>query len=173
MILCTVDKSGRILTVSYSGHVGAEDMRRRLETVRELMGQLKPGFFLFADFTNLQSMEASCATDIGAIMELCSAKGMSTVVRVIPDPTKDIGFDIIAHFHHHPPVRTQTHLTLADAINGLLALEYPPDEPVEVISDDQIARKTADDLAESHFTLASRRDAEVNEGGLVDAKRGS
>jgi hypothetical protein len=48
-------------------------------------------------------------------------------------------------------------------------LEKLPDETVEVLSDDLIARKMEDDLAEAHFTLATRKDAEVNEGGLVDA----
>jgi hypothetical protein len=83
MILCNVDESGRVLTMSYNHRVGAEDMRACLGTVRDLMEQLKPGFFLLTDLTHLETMEASCAPDLGAIMELCSAKGMSTVVRVI------------------------------------------------------------------------------------------
>ncbi len=92
-----------------------------------------------------------------------------TVVRVIPDPNKDIGFDLISHFHLHPPVRTQTHATLADAIKSLLPEENLPDETVEILSDDLVARKMEDDLAEAHFTMPSRKEAEVNEGGLVEA----
>jgi hypothetical protein len=65
-------------------------------------------------------MDVSCAPELGAIMDLCSAGGMLSVVQVIPDPNKDIGFDIISHFHHHPPVKTQTHESLADAIKSLL-----------------------------------------------------
>jgi hypothetical protein len=120
MILCNTDESGEVLTMSYSRHVGAEDMRRCLETVRHLMDQLKPGFFVLSDLSNLESMEASCAPDLGAIMELCSAKGISAVVRVVPDPNKDIGFDLISQFHHHPPVRTETHESLAAAIKSLI-----------------------------------------------------
>jgi hypothetical protein len=138
MILCNVDESGRVLTMSYNRHVEAEDMRRCLGTVRDLMGQLKPGFFLLTDLTNLDSMEASCAPELGAIMDLCSAKGMLTVVRVIPDPTKDIGFDLISHFHLHPPVKTQTHESLADAIKSLLPVEASPDESMEAITHDQL-----------------------------------
>ena len=125
MILCNVDKAGRVLTISYSQHVGAEDMRRCLGTVRDLMDQLKPGFLLLTDLSNLELMDASCAPDLGAIMDLCSAGGMLTVVRVIPDPNKDIGFDLISRFHHDPPVKTQTHESLAEAIKSLLA------EPLE------------------------------------------
>jgi hypothetical protein len=83
------------------------------------MENLKPGFLLLTDLSNLESMEASCAPELGAIMDLCSAKGILTVVQVIPDPNKDIGFDLIACFHHDPPVRTQTHTSLAEAIKSL------------------------------------------------------
>lgn len=119
MILCKVDESGRVLTMSYSQHIGADEMRRCLGTVRDLMDNLKPGFLLLTDLSNLESMEASCAPELGAIMDLCSAKGILTVVQVIPDPNKDIGFDLISHFHHDPPVKTQTHASLAEAIKSL------------------------------------------------------
>jgi hypothetical protein len=125
MILCKVDESGGVLTMSYSEHVGAEEMRCCLGTVRDLMARLKPGFLLVTDLSNLDSMDVSCAPELGAIMDLCSAGGMLSVVQVIPDPNKDIGFDIISHFHHHPPVKTQTHESLADAIKSFLP------EPVE------------------------------------------
>jgi hypothetical protein len=106
--------------MSYSQHIGAEEMRCCLGTVRDLMDNLKPGFFLLTDLSNLESMEASCALEIGAMMDLCSERGMSTVVRVIPDPNKDIGFELISRFHHDPQVKTRTHTSLAEAIISLL-----------------------------------------------------
>ena len=130
MILCKVDESGTVLTMSYSQHIGVLEMRRCLGTVRDLMGQLKPGFLLLTDLSNLESMEASCAPELGAIMDLCSAKGMLSVVQVIPDPKKDIGFDLISRFHHDPPVKTQTHQSLAEAIKSLHAAS-PEASPVE------------------------------------------
>jgi anti-anti-sigma regulatory factor len=169
MILCSVDESGRVLTISHGQHVGVEDARRCLETVRGFMEQLKPGFLLLTDLSALESMDACCAPELGAIMDLCNARGVSTVVRVIPDPNKDIGLDLISKFHLNPSVKIQTHGSLAEAIKGLLPKEIPPEESVETLSHGLIARKMEDDLAEAHFTLANRKDAEVNEGGLVEA----
>ena len=120
MFLCNADKSGRVLTISYSQHVGAEEVRRCLGTLRNLMGHFKPGFLLLVDMSNLESMDASCAPELGAIMDLCSARGMLTVVRVIPDPNKDIGLNLISRFHYHPQVKTQTYESLAEAIKSLL-----------------------------------------------------
>jgi hypothetical protein len=132
------------------------------------MDNLQPGFLLLTDLSNLESMDASCAPELGAIMDLCSSKGMSTVVQVIPDPNKDIGFDLIACFHHDPPVKTQTHASLAEAIKSLHTEASPPEESVDILSPDEIARKREVDLAEAHFTVTARKEAEVNEGGLVD-----
>jgi hypothetical protein len=143
-------------------------MRRCLGTIRDLMDELKPGFFLLTDLSNLESMEASCAPELGAIMDQCSAKGMSTVVQVIPEPNKDIGFDLISAFHLTPPVTTQTHQSLAEAIKDLLPKESSPEEPAENLSQDPITRKREDELAEAHFTTDARKEAEVNEGGLID-----
>jgi hypothetical protein len=126
MILCTADRAGRVLSISYSKHVGTHDMHRCLETVHELMHQLKPGFVILSDLSHLDSMDAACASDLGALMDLCSAGGLSTVIRVMPDPSKDIGFNIISHFHMPPPLRTETHETLAEAVSSLMAESCDP-----------------------------------------------
>jgi hypothetical protein len=84
------------------------------------MDQLKPGFLVLSDLTNLESMDGSCAPELGAIMDLCCARGMSTAVRVIPDPSKEIGFNIISRFHLQSQVKTRTHASLAEAIKSLL-----------------------------------------------------
>ena len=121
MIICSADKSGQVLTISHSQHVRVEEVRRCLGTVRALMDKLKPGFFLLVDLSTLESMDAACAPDLGAIMDLCSARGVSTVVRVIPDRNKDIGLNLISRFHYHVKVNTQTFESLAEAIKSLLA----------------------------------------------------
>ena len=125
MILCHADKSGRVLTMSYGGHVGAEEMKRSFEEVQILMQGLKPEFLLLTDLSSLTSMDMACAASLGDLMDLCSKNGMATVMRVIPDPSKDIGFDLISLFHHQPPIRTQNYKNLAEAIESLL-VQSPP-----------------------------------------------
>jgi hypothetical protein len=132
------------------------------------MDRLKSGFLLLTDLSNLESMDASCAPALGAVMDLCSAKGMLNEVRVIPEPSKDIGFVLISRFHHNPPVKTQTFQSLAEAIKHLSTAVSPPQEPVEILSQKGIVRKREDDRAEAHFTVATCQEAEVNEGGLFD-----
>ena len=120
MIICSVDGSGGVMTISYSQHVDVQDMRRCLENVRHLLDQLRPGFLVLADFTSLESMDANCAHDLGALMDLCSGRGMATVMRVIPDSSKEIGINIISRFHLQPQVKVHTYGSLAEAIKSLL-----------------------------------------------------
>ena len=49
---------------------------------------------------------------------------MAVAVWVIPDPSKDIGLNLIARFHCWQPVRTHTRSNLAEAMKCLLA-EFP------------------------------------------------
>ena len=131
MISCSADESGHILTLSYGRQVGPGDMRKALDVLRALVPRMRPGFTLFSDFTHLEGMDPSCAADLGAAMTLLSEGGMATVVRVVPDPTKDIGLNIISAFHFHHPVKIHTRDNLAEALRCLLVIESPAPVPAE------------------------------------------
>ena len=60
-------------------------------------------------------MDVACAPHIEKAMDLCNEKGASIVVRVIPDPTRDIGLQIMSVFHYDGRVRIVTCTTLAEA----------------------------------------------------------
>jgi len=76
--------------------------------IQALVKELPEGFRLLADFTDLETMDAECATEIGRTMDLLDKFSVGLIVRVIPDPRKDIGMNILSAFHypHHPRVIT-------------------------------------------------------------------
>ena len=54
------------------------------------------------------------------IMSLClNKKGIEMVVRVIPDPRKDIGLNILSLFHYRRGLRILTYETLDEAMKAL------------------------------------------------------
>jgi len=67
------------------------------------------------DLTELQSMDVACAPHIEKAMDICNEKGASMVVRVIPDPHRDIGLQIMSYFHYSGDVQIVTCETLAQA----------------------------------------------------------
>jgi len=126
MFHAEVDASQRVLTMSFGHHVDAPEMKSCLEKVRLILADIKPGFRLLTDLTSLHEMDAGCSTDLGEMMSLCDAKGISAVLTVVPHPKKDIGFALMEPFHYGKNVDVMTYETLADAIQSL-ALEVPSD----------------------------------------------
>jgi hypothetical protein len=65
-------------------------------------------------------MDPAGAPHIADIMDAMVEKEMAEVVRVIPDPRKDIGLNILSQFHYSPKIRIVTHETLADAVASMM-----------------------------------------------------
>jgi len=120
MVSCSADDSGNILTISYVNQVKAGQVELCRRTIRDQMKHLKPGFALLVDLTHMESMDAECAESLGAMIELCSSREMAVAVWVVPDPSKDIGLNLIARFHCWQPVRTHTRSNLAEAMKCLM-----------------------------------------------------
>ena len=119
MFQVDVDKSKNLLKIIYAQHVGPEDTQRVEEAIPALAPELRPGFRLLTDLSGLESMDLACVPYIKRMMDLCNKKGVEMVVRVIPDPHKDIGLNILSLFHYRRRVRIVTCETLAEAMRVL------------------------------------------------------
>jgi len=76
---------------------------------------LPAGFKMLVDLDRLESMDTDCVDELGKMMELLDHHGLKLVVRVIPDATKDIGFNILSRFHYHSHPRITNCETMIDA----------------------------------------------------------
>jgi hypothetical protein len=83
------------------------------------LAEVEPGFVALVDYRWLDSMATGAAQFIAEIMDVFAAKKVSAVVRVVPDPRKDIGLNILSHFHYGPEIKVLTFETLADAVQSL------------------------------------------------------
>jgi hypothetical protein len=64
-------------------------------------------------------MDSASERYIAEIMDALAKKGLASVTRVIPDPHKDIGLNILSQFHYGPEIKIATFETLADALQSL------------------------------------------------------
>jgi hypothetical protein len=119
MVEVEADKSKNLLTIRFTGNVVPEETRRSTERVRTLLAELHSGFHLLTDLAGLATMDPACLTDVKANMDACNQKGISRVVRVIPDPKKDIGFSILSLFHYRRGISIVTCVTLQEAMAAL------------------------------------------------------
>jgi hypothetical protein len=123
MFSVEADKSKRLVVISVAGHVTAEDAKAAAQQVRELLKDIAPGFRALTDFRWLESMQTAASPYVAEIMDALARKQVRSVVRVIPDPRKDIGLNILSQFHYGPEIPTVTFETLADAVQSLAGEE--------------------------------------------------
>lgn len=121
MVLVTSNKLKQFLCLTYIGVVAPDEINRGRKEINGLLADLKPGFGLLVDMTQLTSMGLDCVDEIGRNMEAADRAGVGTVVRVIPDPNKDIGMNILSIFHYHNHPRIVTCDNMLDGVKALLA----------------------------------------------------
>jgi len=119
MYAVELDRSKRLLVIGASQRVTAEQAELAAQRIRELLQDVAPGFRVLADFRWLDSMDSAAARHIAEIMDALAEKGVASVTRVMPDPHKDIGLNILSQFHYGPEIQIATFQTLADALQSL------------------------------------------------------
>ena len=115
------DATQRLLRIRFTGRVDADQVRACAEKMQHLLADVAPGWRLLTDLSALESMDVACVPYIRESMRFCNGKGVSTVVRVIPDPRKDIGYGLLTIFHYDPTVRVLVCETLEQAQERLAA----------------------------------------------------
>ena len=126
MYAVELDQSKRLLVISAARRVTAEQVKAVAQRVRELLQDIAPGFRVLVDFRWLDLMDSAAAPHLAEIMEALTDKGVAYVARVMPDPHKDIGLNILSQFHYGPQIQIATFATLADALQSVAA---KPDSP--------------------------------------------
>jgi hypothetical protein len=119
MFEATVDKATNLLTVIYTGHVTPEEAKACAEKIQLLLSSLQPGFRMLSDLRALELMDLGCVPSIEKVMDWCDDAGIDMVARIIPDPHKDIGLNIMSLFHYRRGVRIVTCRTLEEAKTAL------------------------------------------------------
>jgi hypothetical protein len=109
------DTSRNLIEVRYRGRVTASEVKAVYDQVMNLLPQMRQGFTFLADLSGLESMELECVADITRIMDACNAAGIGTVVRIIPDPRKDIGLNILSIIHYRRGVHVLTYQNSSEA----------------------------------------------------------
>jgi anti-anti-sigma regulatory factor len=114
------DKSKRLVVISTVGRVTKEEAKQAAQRVRDILKDFAAGFRVLADFRWLESMDTAAARHVAEIMDTLTEKQVALVIRVMPDPHKDIGLNILSQFHYGPEIQITTFDTMADALQSLV-----------------------------------------------------
>ena len=102
-----VIKIGKDFNIKQAG-----DLHTQLE---QILPRCKKGFKVLTDLSSLESMKQEAHRTIEKSMELLNQHGVLKVIRVIPDPAKDIGFNIMSLFHYSRDVKILTYQSIEEA----------------------------------------------------------
>jgi len=116
-----LDESRNLIRISYLGRVTAPGMAACKKELEKLIPSLRAGFTVLTDLSGLESMDLDCVPHLTKIMDLSKTHGVGSVVRIIPDRNKDIGFNILSIIHLRRGVKIITCDTLAEAERALKA----------------------------------------------------
>ncbi len=103
------------MRIAFRAQVGADDLARQVGPIEAALTKLGRGFTLVTDLSDLDAMDLDCVTHVTRIMDLCRNGGVGKVVRIIPNPDKDIGFNLLSLVHYRGKVPTATCETKAEA----------------------------------------------------------
>ena len=126
MYAVELDRSKRLLVISAAQKVTVAEAKTVAKRIHEVLEDVAPGFRVLADFRGLESMDSAAARHIAEIMDALAGKNVASVTRVMPDPHKDIGLNILSQFHYGPEVSITTFETLADAVQNIVAKTDSP-----------------------------------------------
>ena len=119
MYSLSLEQADNRIAIRYGGNITASEVEQCATNIKPLLVKTKTGFEVLVDLSQLESMEPACAPILGRIMELCRDAGVGTIARVIPDPKKDIGFQILSYFHYPSDIPIANYPTLDEALKAL------------------------------------------------------
>jgi len=101
-------KDARLLRMTFSGKTTPEEVEAEAAKLEAMAPQLEKGFRVLTDLTHFETPSLDIRVPIARMMQLFNRCGVSEVIRVIPDPSKDIGLNIMSLFHYGSNVKFRT-----------------------------------------------------------------
>lgn len=117
-----LDAKRNVLRVDFHGVVTGALLQAETQQVTDALKHLQPGFIVVADLTDLERMDLDCAPPLTAMMDIYVAAKIGRVIRIIPDPSKDIGLNILSITHYRGRVPIVTCETREEAEQALEAM---------------------------------------------------
>jgi anti-anti-sigma regulatory factor len=111
----STDVARNLLSVRLLGSIDPACMHACVDQIAGELPALAKGFTILTDLSGLNAMDTHCISELERMMDLSRKAGAGTVVRVIPNQAKDIGFSILSLFHYRNKVHVLTFQSLAEA----------------------------------------------------------
>ncbi|HTL47511.1 MAG TPA: hypothetical protein VL688_05555 [Verrucomicrobiae bacterium] len=107
MISTFYDSKTHTVVIEFAGKVDASEAGPFFAQVEKVVPK-QGGFKLLTDMSKVQSFDPELKDFIKHTMEFFDDRGVTDIVRVVVEPSQDIGFNIMSLFHYSPRVKFLT-----------------------------------------------------------------
>ena len=108
MIRVQYDSNSNAVIIEFLGHVSAAEGEHFFPDVKKAVPSHGRGFKVLTDLSGVQTLDPEIQASVKRAMDYLNAHGVTEVIRVIPDPNQDIGFNIMGLFHYSKDVQSIT-----------------------------------------------------------------
>ena len=115
MIKVDYDCGKNAVIVELAGNVDAAQAGQMLFEIESVLANVEKGFKLLVDYSAVETTEPDVEGVIVKGMDFFNAKGVDEVIRVLPDPDLEIGFNELSVFHYSRSVEIRSVRTRAEA----------------------------------------------------------
>jgi hypothetical protein len=112
-----------ILWIKIEGMYNLEQANKAHDEIEAILKNVKKGFTVLTDMSLLQEMSHDSFKSISKTMDMFNEYGVGHVVRIVPDSSRDIGFNIMDTFHYSSDVKTRTFDSLVKAMEYINTLK--------------------------------------------------
>lgn len=109
------DEKNNTLTINYRGAFEISQAEELYAELLKLLPKYKKGFRVISDFTDTTVVSPDVRETLKKIMDFLNTQGVQEIIRIIPNPAIDIGFNIMSLFHYSKEVKFITVNSREDA----------------------------------------------------------
>jgi anti-anti-sigma regulatory factor len=124
MVKANYDGERDILILEFKASVDRAQAEQLSLDIERILSTRAKGFTLLADFSSVDTMEPAVEGEIKKTMQLFKARGVKEILRVLPDPDMELGFNILSRCFYAPDTKTLTFRSRQEAdayLKGKLA----------------------------------------------------
>ena len=108
MIKVSYDRERNAVIIEFAGKINIAEAERSYPEIQKVVSKAGKGFKLLTDLTLVEVMESEVQATIKKTMDFLNKQGVTEIMRVVPAPEKDLGFNILSLFHYSKKVRFLT-----------------------------------------------------------------
>jgi peroxiredoxin/anti-anti-sigma regulatory factor len=128
MVKASYDSECNVVVIECGGNVDGAQAWQLYSDTEKILSKISSGFTLLVDLSSVETMEPEVEVEIKKAMGLFKTRGVSQVLRVLPDPDMDIGFNILSRSYYSDKVKALTFRTRSQAeahLKGAPDSEHP------------------------------------------------